>query len=351
MSVFGFEMKSPETQTRKPWKYFAAAIAIFLVVAIAFANYLKPPADFEGNGTTEVTVTIVAGDTLRKMGVRLYDAGVVASVDAWVAATASESRSSSIGPGDYNLRKEMGARQALELILDPSSRAVFKLVVKEGMRVVEIVKAASKVSGIAEDEFIEVLKKPDSFGLPKIAKGKPEGFLFPATYEINKNATATSILQAMTDRWRTASDELELTRRAAASGHTVLEILTIASILEVEAGVSDYAKVARVIENRLDKPMRLQLDSTVNYALGISELQLSADQMNVESAYNTYKVDGLTPGPIGNPGAAAIEAALEPAEGNWLYFVTVDPDTKLTKFAVTYEEFLVLKREFQANVA
>ena len=162
MSVFGFEMKSPEVRTRRPWKPLVVAIALFLVVAIGFANYLKPPADFEGNGTSEVTVTIVAGDTLRKMGVRLLDAGVVASVEAWVAATASESRSTSIGPGDYNLRKEMGARQALELILDPTSRAVFRLVVAEGMRVVEVIKAASKVSGIAEDEFVAVLKKPES---------------------------------------------------------------------------------------------------------------------------------------------------------------------------------------------
>jgi UPF0755 protein len=351
MSVFGFEMKSDEVRTRKPWKYFAAAIALFLVVAIGFANYLKPPADFQGNGTSEVTVTIVAGDTLRKMGVRLLDAGVVASVEAWVAATSSENRATSIGPGDYNLRKEMGARQALELILDPSSRAVFRLVVKEGMRVVDVVKAASEISGIAEDEFLAVLKKPQSYGLPKFANGKPEGFLFPATYEVNKSSTATSILQAMTDRWRDAADEVELTRRAAASGFSVLEIMTIASIVEGEASVSDYSKVSRVIENRLKEPMRLQMDSTVNYALGISELQLTAEQMAVESEYNTYQVDGLPPGPIGNPGVAAIEAALEPASGAWLYFVSVDPKAKITKFAVTYEEFLKLKREFQNNVA
>ncbi|MEY3277606.1 MAG: hypothetical protein RLZZ426_92 [Actinomycetota bacterium] len=155
----------------------------------------------------------------------------------------------------------------------------------------------------------------------------------------------------MTKRWVEVMAELELTRRAAAAGHTALEILTIASILEVEAGIPDYQKVARVIENRLNKPMRLQLDSTVNYALGISKLQLTTDQMNVESAYNTYQVDGLPPGPIGNPGVAAIEAALEPVDGPWIYFVTVEPDTKLTKFAVTYEDFLKLKREFQANVS
>jgi UPF0755 protein len=154
----------------------------------------------------------------------------------------------------------------------------------------------------------------------------------------------------LANRWTQMAEEIELVRRARILGYTVFEVMTIASIVEGESGVQDYAKVARVIENRLELPMRLQMDSTVNYALGLKELQLNTEQMNVESAYNTYRVDGLPPGPISNPGVAAIEATLEPAAGAWLYFVSVDPANKITKFAVTYEDFLVLKREFQANV-
>jgi UPF0755 protein len=153
----------------------------------------------------------------------------------------------------------------------------------------------------------------------------------------------------MTTRWKQMMAETDLKRRAKAAGHSVEEIIIIASILEVEGGPDDYAKIARVIENRLEKPMRLQLDSTVSYALGISEIRLTAKQMNAESDYNTYKNDGLPPGAIGNPGAAAIEAALEPAKGEWLYFVTVDVDKKITKFATTYEDFLKIKAEFNAN--
>lgn len=96
--------------------------------------------------------------------------------------------------------------------------------------------------------------------------------------------------------------------------------------------------------------MLLQMDSTVNYALGTKELQLTAEQLKNKSLYNTYVHKGLPPGPIGNPGEAALEAALEPAPGAWLYFVTTNPKKGITEFAVTYEEFLELKRKFQSNV-
>ena len=103
----------------------------------------------------------------------------------------------------------------------------------------------------------------------------------------------------------------------------------------MESSPADYAKVARVIENRLNEPMRLQLDSTVNYALGIAKLKLTAAQMNTESAYNTYKVDGLPPGPIGNLGQAATEAALEPPKGPWRCLLKPDLATKKTQFVLT----------------
>jgi UPF0755 protein len=244
----------------------------------------------------------------------------------------------------------MSSRAALDLLLDPLSRAVKRLTIPEGLRVTEIISLAVQVSGIEKQEFLDVLAEPTSYGLPLIANGNPEGFLFPATYEISKDATATSILSQMTARWFASYESLELSRRASAAGRSVLEIVTIASILEVEGAPVDYAKVARVIENRLDIGMRLQLDSTVNYALGLDELNLTQAQLDTDSPYNTYTSDGLPPGPIGNPGEAALEAALEPAPGPWLYFVTTNIKTQKTEFATTYEEFLVLKRKYLDSV-
>jgi UPF0755 protein len=124
----------------------------------------------------------------------------------------------------------------------------------------------------------------------------------------------------------------------------------MASILEVETPPAVYGKGARVLYNRLDKGMRLQLDSTVNYALGTQNLQLTAEQLAVDSPYNTYKHKGLPPGPINSPGDAALQGALNPKDGQWLYFLTTDPATQTTEFANTYDEFLALKRKYQANV-
>jgi UPF0755 protein len=95
--------------------------------------------------------------------------------------------------------------------------------------------------------------------------------------------------------------------------------------------------------------MKLQLDSTVNYALGKSDLKLSAADLATDSPYNTYRVRGLPPGPIGSPGDAAMQAALNPDDGTWLYWVTTDIEARTTEFATTYDEFLVLKKKFQAN--
>ncbi len=349
MSAFGFKMDAAPHRPPKPWLLIGVLLASLVIVTFLVGRSFSTADDYVGNGKDAVEVTIVSGDTLTKIGQRLFEAGVVASVDAWVAATSADSRATSIAPGDYNLRTEMSARRALELLLDPESRAIMKLVVREGDRLSEIVDAVSKVTGISKDEFIAVLKHPKQYGLSAEANGKPEGFLFPATYEIAKDDSPADILKMMTTRWKQMMQDSELKRRARKAGHSVEEIIIIASILEVEAGPDDYSKVARVIANRLALPMRLQLDSTVNYALGINKLKLSAAQMNTESAYNTYNVDGLPPGAIGNPGLAAIEAALEPAKGDWLYFVTVDPATKKTKFASNYEDFLKIKAEFNAN--
>jgi UPF0755 protein len=111
----------------------------------------------------------------------------------------------------------------------------------------------------------------------------------------------------------------------------------------------DFGKASRVIDNRLSAGMRLQLDSTVNYAKGSSDLTLSSGDLAVDSPYNTYRVTGLPPTPIGSPSEAALEAALDPDDGEWVYFVTTDPDQGITKFTASYDEFLRFKAEFQAT--
>ena len=350
MSTFGFDMSAPEHQRKRAWPWFFGFFIVVLSGVLYLANALQPPADYSGNGDAEVTVEVFAGDTLREIGQHLLDAQVIASMEAWLAVVTNNESATGISPGKYDLPTRIPASAALTTLLNPDSRAVLRVTIREGLRLSEVLDLLSAKTSIPRANFVAALKDPDSIELSPYAEGKPEGFLFPATYEVSESDDATSILKMLANRWTQMAEEIELVRRARILGYTVFEVMTIASIVEGESGVQDYAKVARVIENRLELPMRLQMDSTVNYALGLKELQLNTEQMNVESAYNTYRVDGLPPGPISNPGVAAIEATLEPAAGAWLYFVSVDPANKITKFAVTYEDFLVLKREFQANV-
>ena len=175
--------------------------------------------------------------------------------------------------------------------------------------------------------------------------------MFPASYDLTGDETAESLLGSLVKRFNQASADIGIEDRAGDVGLTPYEVMIVASLIQAEGAPGDFAKVARVIYNRLDEDMPLQLDSTVAYALGVTDLTLNAEQLKTASPYNTYLRRGLPPRPINSPGEAAIEAALSPARGKWLYFVLADPRSKETKFAKTYARFLELKRQYQANLA
>jgi UPF0755 protein len=175
--------------------------------------------------------------------------------------------------------------------------------------------------------------------------------MFPASYDLTGDETARSLLRQLVKRFNQASADVSLEQRAKDVGLTPYQVLVVASLLQAEAAPNDFGKVARVIYNRLAADMPLQLDSTVSYALGVTALQLSEDQLRTPSPFNTYLRRGLPPRPINSPGEAAIEAALSPPKGKWLYFVLLDPKTRETKFAKTYDDFLALKKQYQQNLS
>lgn len=347
----------PPSRHRRSWGKIVTAIAsVLLVVAMVFVgvNLLQTDdqaVDFTGSGVGDVTVVVSTGDTLGMIGNTLEKAGVVLSRDAFVNAAAVDPRASTIGPGRYTLRKQMSAASAIELMLDPQSRASTRLVIPEGLRLEQMVETASSETDIPKSAFQKVLRDPVDLGLPAWAKNRPEGFMFPATYDLIGEETAKQLLTGLVTRFNQAADEVALVERANELGVDPYDILIVASLLEAEVAPEDFQKAAAVIYNRLENDMPLQLDSTVSYALGITEYQLSDEQLNTKSPYNTYLRRGLPPRPINSPGEAALEAALSPAKGKWLYFVAVDPRTNETKFAKTYDEFLVLKEEFRENLA
>lgn len=328
-------------------------LAIIIVAGVAWGSisFLRSGSggdDYSGPGTGSVDIIVGKGDSLTVMGNTLEKAGVVKTSEAFVSAAQANEASTSIGPGTYTLKRQMSGDGAVALMLDPVSRAASRLVLPEGLRLTQTLEAASAASKIPVSEFEAVLQDPATLNLPVWARERPDGFMFPATYDLTGEETATSLLRTFVKRFDQASADIELASRAAQLGRSPYEILIIASLLQGEGTPNDFAKISRVIYNRLEQGMPLQLDSTVAFGLGITRLELTGAQMESDTEFNTYVIKGLPPTPINSPGEAAIEAALNPARGKWLYFVTVNPDTKETKFAKSYSRFLEIKREYQA---
>jgi UPF0755 protein len=327
---------------------FIAFIAVIGLLASQVVSRLSGAPDFPGPGSGSVQVQIESGETLAQIGNSLKDIGVVASVDGFIAAANDNPDSGSIAPGLYNLLLEMKSADAILALLDPANRVVTRVVIPEGKRVSWTINTLATETGIPLVEFESAVAKASALGLPDYAGGNAEGFLFPATYEFGPGTTAEQMIAEMISRFNAEAKAIDLEARAAEMGRSAYEIVIIASLLEGEGQPRDFAKVARVVYNRLAEPMRLQFDSALNYGLGIADVLLTTELLNTPTDYNVYLNDGLTPTPINNPGGLALEAALNPENGDWLYFITTDLLTTETKFTQSYEEFLVFKDELLA---
>lgn len=311
--------------------------------------------DFPGPGSGAVTFEVATGDSISTMGRNLESLGVVASVEAFVEAAEADSGSGSIQEGLYRLRLEMAAADVVDLLVSGETQGT-QFTFTPGKTVEEIVRLLARDTDIGRGEFEAVLDDPGALGLPEEADGNAEGYLFPGSYLVFADSTAESILADMVKGYERAARQVDLVERAERLGYTPHEIMTIASLVQAEGSLLDEegkAKIARVIYNRLEEvPPNysagfLQLDATVNYALGEDVVRLTDEQLAAaaDSPYSTYANKGLPPGPIATPGPNALEAALAPAEGSWFYYVTVNLRSGLTKFAETPEEFAVLEAE------
>ncbi|GAA4962763.1 UPF0755 protein [Nonomuraea thailandensis] len=307
------------------------------------------PDDYTGQGTGEVVIEIKAGQSASEVAQELEKQGVVKSARAFTNAISNANMSASLQPGEYKMRKQMSAASAAALLV-PGNKLLAKVRLPEGLRLSQTYNELAKQTGKPAKDFAAAAKDVDALDLPSYAKGKLEGYVFPATYEFQPKTTPKEMLAAMVDRFKQAADQAELEAGAKSLGYTPHEIIVIASIVQAEAGrQEDMSKIARVIYNRLKLPMKLQMDSTTMYALNKFGTAATHAETETKHPYNTYYVDGLPPGAITNPGDHAIEAALNPAKGNWLYFVATDPKSNVTKFATTAAEFDRLLAEYRAN--
>ncbi len=290
--------------------------------------------DWDGAGTGTVDVKIVAGDTGRAIGRTLTEAGVVKTSSAFVSAAAAQPKMAGIQPGTYRLKQGMSSAAAVALLLDPASKVTTRLTVPEGLTVKQVVALVEKTTGMSADALNAALADPVALGLPAAANGNAEGYLFPATYEVNPDETPAQVLAAMVTQTTTVLTSLGV------APEQVHDVVVKASIAQKEArSAEDMTRVVRVLENRLAIGMPLQLDSTVSYGAGSTgTVTTTAAQRATDTPWNTYLHPGLPAGPISNPGEDALRAALAPADGPWLFFVTVDLATGETRFATTAAE-------------
>ncbi len=338
----------PATRKRRRGRIaILAALMVFVLILAAggfvglhyYTTYLHP-ADFSGPGSGTVVVQIKPGDPAEVVGQRLASLGVVASARAFSNAAKASKQGSALEPGFYRVHKHMQASLAFALLLQPSSRVQTKVTIPEGYRLSQIIQLLGKDTGNLKG-YQAAIANPAALGLPAYANGKPEGYLFPATYDIQPDSSPVTVLKAMVARFNQEAASINLAAGTAHAQETEGAVITVASIVEAEGKLpQDYPKIAEVIYNRLNAvpPMNLQLDTTVLYAMAQAGSKANFST-TFPSPYNTYLHAGLPPGPIDSPGDAAIQAALHPAHGNFLYFLTINSSTGQTLFFTTATAF------------
>lgn len=325
-------------------KFTKRRIALVLVIAVVFVGilgYANRSAirtgidqllgnDYQGSGYSSVLVVVNPGDTGETIANSLVEMGVVKNFRT-VYKLILEANPK-FYPGTYKLRLHMSSRAALDALLDPKGSITNSILIKEGLRANVILDKLAASTGIARSEFSAAAKQRSEIGLPADAVSI-EGYLFPATYTFSPKATAVSILKTMISRMQ---EELDKFGVKAADRHRVL---TLASIIQKEARQEpDFYKVSRVFLNRIKAGMHLQSDATVSYGVDGNTVNTTAAERANNNGFNTYLHAGLPIGPISSPGAVAIDAALHPATGSWLFFCAINLETGETVFSTTLAE-------------
>mgnify|MGYP002715860981 FL=1 len=344
-------------------------LIIGLIAWIAIARN-NSAADFAGagNGEEEI-VEIPEGSSLSQLGPELEKRGIVATDGAFQTAAANNPDSDSVHPGFYRLQGEMSAESAVAALLDPANK-ITPLQVYGGATLMDVnviggpgrpgifsmiqdvTCAGNNTSNCVDVEKLSKVAAdadPASLGVPDWAQQvvaaragdakRLEGLIVPGEYVIDPGSSAEEILTDLITRSAKVYNDTGIVDRAKIVGLSPYELLVAASLVEREAPAGEFDKVARVILNRLAAPMRLEFDSTVNYGLPQVEVATTKTDRERVTPWNTYAMDGLPQTPIASPSLEAIEAMEHPADGNWLFFVTIDKDGT-TVFNDTFEQHL-----------
>lgn len=340
----------------RPTKVFLVSLGLVLLIGLALwgfihAKYLAP---VNASDKTVIEVEIPRGSGINTIGRILEENGIIRNKTIFKLYVDLYDRGSKLRSGTYELSPSMELMEIINTLCSgESTDNVAKLLIKEGYTVDDIANLLVQKGVIDKpEEFTNALKdlSPYTQAYPFLEepvkekdkrKNPAEGYLFPDTYEVYSDAKPEEVAnklwyrftQIYSDTYQQRAEELDMTTD---------EVITLASLIQKEAKSADFKKVSAVFHNRLKAGMPLQSCASVQYIIGVKRLNLTSEDLAIDSPYNTYKNKGLPEGPICNPGKEAIEAALYPDETyldeNYLYFCLGDPETGETVFSKTLQE-------------
>ena len=321
-----------------------AASVLSIYVLSIIKSGPSAAADFDCSsdpGQRTASIDVASGETGLEIARELFEKDVIASSEVFFRLAVADPKAALIAPGVHMIDTQICAKTALDQLLD-SKRIAGLIAVSEGAWISEIKKLFTN-AGYPQGEIKEAFA---SAVIPKPFT-ELEGLLFPAQYSFAQGTKADVALNEMISRG--LAEVVKVGFLSDQSKYSPQQLLIIASIIQAEGGDGDFTKVSRVIYNRLKIGMPLQMDSTVHFVMkSRGNIFLSTKSTLINSPYNTYKKYGLPPGPIGNPGFNAMKAALSPAAGDWLYFITVAPQD--TRFTSSLEEFNTWKVLYKKNL-
>ena len=355
---------------------FAVGLLVVVIVAAVFVgsklwHSFGPQNDYAGGGKKDLVIQVHAGDSTTAIGETLHKQDVVRTVKAFLEAADGNEAISSIQPGYYRMRTQIPAASAVKRLADPQSR-VGKVVIPEGQQLDDTtdVKTNDVTPGIftmisrascvdldgdkrcvsvddlraaAEKTPLASLSVPAWAIEPATRMGadhrRIEGLIAPGTFDVNPSGSPQTILETLISASTGQYVKSGLLDTATAMNMSPYNVLVVASLVQREAKPQDFAKVARVIYNRLAEHRTLEFDSTVNYPLDRREVATTDADRAQQTPWNTYVSDGLPATPICSPGADALKAAEHPEDGDWLYFVTIDAQGT-TLFTRDYQQHL-----------
>ncbi len=340
----------PKKKRRLLWLKITLPIVIVLglvggVGAYGWFNYneqvrallgIPLPTDYTGSGNgKEVIVTIKSGDIGSDIAHTLHDKGVTLTFDAFYNLLLKQKTQPEFLPGNFKLEQHMSAAAALKGLLDPNNKVTDKLLITEGTTLPDALQTIADTTGISLADLQAASKDLAALGVPT-TEPSLEGWLFPATYQLDGGQTAHDVLQLLVN---TMIEHLDTAGVPVDQRHNVL---TLASMIQRESGpnTDDFYKISRVFTNRLQQGINLESDATVAYGTGNLKTVYTTDAERADATnpYNTYANPGLPVGPIGLPGDLAIDAALHPVDGPWLFFVPINLKTGETVFSETVDE-------------